>query len=45
LKCYLRHRSAAPNHLLRLLFSFVKPSNFDQKVPYKKEAVPRFGAL
>jgi predicted N-acyltransferase len=40
LKCYLRHRSAAPNHLLKLLFTFIKPSNFDQKVPYKKEVTP-----
>ncbi|MCB0761008.1 MAG: hypothetical protein KDC12_05745 [Flavobacteriales bacterium] len=38
LKCFIRHRHAAPNHLLKVLFNFIKPSNFDQKVPYKKEA-------
>lgn len=36
LKIFIKHRSKTPNHLLRVLFSYVKPADFDQRVPYKK---------
>ena len=36
LKIFIKHRSKTPNNLLRLLFSYVKPADFDQRVPYKK---------
>jgi predicted N-acyltransferase len=39
LKIFIKHRSKAPNHLLRVLFSYVKPADFDQRVPYKKTII------
>lgn len=36
LKIFIKHRSKAPNHLLRILFNYVKPAEFDQRVPYKE---------
>lgn len=36
LKCYIRHRKKAPNALLKLLFGYVKPSEFNQRVAFKK---------
>ncbi|NNE56132.1 MAG: hypothetical protein HKN32_08935, partial [Flavobacteriales bacterium] len=36
LKIFIKHRSKAPNQLLRILFSYVKPADFDQRVPYKE---------
>lgn len=37
LKLYIRHRSSAPNTFLRILFSYVKPSQYELRKPYKKE--------
>ena len=37
LKLYIRHRSTAPNTLLRILFSYIKPSEYSLRNPYKKD--------
>lgn len=36
LKCYIRHRKKAPNALLKLLFGYVKPSSYNQRVAFKE---------
>lgn len=36
LKCYIRHRKKAPNTLLKLLFGYVKPSEYHQRIAFKK---------
>lgn len=35
-KCYIRHRTKASNALLKILFGYIKPSEFSQRVPFKK---------
>lgn len=37
LKLYIRHRSTASNTLLRILFSYIKPSEYSLRNPYKKD--------
>jgi predicted N-acyltransferase len=45
LKIFIKHRNAAPNHLLRLLFNYVKPADFDQRVPYKEKILSEMRLL
>jgi hypothetical protein len=37
MKCYIRHRKKAPNALLKLLFGYIKPSDFEQRVAFKQK--------
>lgn len=45
LKCYIRHRSNTPNRLLQLMFNYVKPSEFEQRVPYKKQELSQITSM
>jgi predicted N-acyltransferase len=36
MKCYIRHRSKAPNTLLKILFGYIKPGEFEQRVAFKQ---------
>ncbi|MBI1266881.1 MAG: GNAT family N-acetyltransferase [Cryomorphaceae bacterium] len=37
MKCYIRHRKKAPNALLKLLFGYIKPGDFEQRVAFKQK--------
>ena len=37
MKCYVRHRAKASNTLLRLLFGYIKPSEFNQRIAFKEK--------
>lgn len=37
LRLYIRHRAKAPNALMRIMFHYIKPSEYATRNPYKKE--------
>lgn len=37
MKCYIRHRRKAPNTLLKVLFGYIKPGDFEQRVAFKQK--------
>jgi hypothetical protein len=45
LKCYIKHRSNTPNRLLKVLFHYVKPSEYDQRIPYKKQEMAHIASM
>lgn len=44
LRLYIRHRSKAPNALMRILFHYIKPSTYATRSPYKKEELQKINA-
>ncbi|MFT5957258.1 MAG: hypothetical protein ACI80P_000532 [Flavobacteriales bacterium] len=38
-KCYIRHRTKTSNALLKLLFSYIRPSQFSQRMPFKQDVL------
>ncbi len=38
-KCYIRHRTKTSNALLKILFSYIRPSEFSQRMPFKQDVV------
>lgn len=37
MKCYIRHRNKAPNALLKILFGYIKPGDFEQRIAFKQK--------